>query len=297
MFSIEEFIIAVFCCVDDLLVEITEVYPVIRRGFAPSLSASEVMTMEIVAEYLGIDAEKDIWKYFHRHWLGWFPALKSRSAFIRQAANFWQYKQLVQQKLAAKLGAFECEIHLIDGLPMPLCSFNRAPRCRSFRAEADYGFCAAKKQTYYGFHGHLIVSVTGVISGFTLTRANGSEREALWDLVSRIRGELIGDKGYLSQFLAEELAQVGIILRTPLRSNMSQSSNQACIHLQQRFRRLIETVIGQLVERFNIEKIRARDMWHLTSRINRKILAHTLCFWLNRHNCDPLQFDELVTQY
>jgi hypothetical protein len=108
---------------------------------------------------------------------------------------------------------------------------------------------------------------------------------------------LIGDKGYLSQFLGEELARYGIRLRTPLRSNMSDSNHPSYIHLQQRFRRLIETVIGQLVERFNLEKIRARDMWHLTSRINRKILAHTLCFWLNRHSHDPLQFEQLVTEY
>jgi hypothetical protein len=54
-------------------------------------------------------------------------------------------------------------------------------------------------------------------------------------------------------------------------------------------RRLIETVIGQLVERFSIEKVWARDLWHLTSRINRKLLAHTVCRWLNRHNIEPLQ--------
>ena len=45
--------------------------------------------MEIVAEFLGMDADKDIWKYFHRHWLKLFLNLKSRYAFIRQAANFW----------------------------------------------------------------------------------------------------------------------------------------------------------------------------------------------------------------
>lgn len=78
---------------------------------------------------------------------------------------------------------------------------------------------------------------------------------------------------------------------------MSQPNSQTCLRLQQRFRRLIETVIGQLVERFHIEKIRARDLWHLTSRINRKILAHTLCVWLNRHHCDPLQFEGIVTEY
>jgi hypothetical protein len=55
-------------------------------------------------------------------------------------------------------------------------------------------------------------------------------------------------------------------------------------------------VIGQLTERFKIEKVRARDLWHLTSRCNRKLLAHTVCFWLNRQRPDPLQFDDLVTE-
>jgi len=40
-------------------------------------------------------------------------------------------------------------------------------------------------------------------------------------------------------------------------------------------RRLIETVIGQLTERFHIEKVRARDTWHQCSRFWRKLLAHT----------------------
>ena len=41
-------------------------------------------------------------------------------------------------------------------------------------------------------------------------------------------------------------------------------------------RRLVETVIGQLGERFNIEKVRARDLWHLANRFVRKLLAHTM---------------------
>lgn len=65
-----------------------------------------------------------------------------------------------------------------------------------------------------------------------------------------------------------------------------------------------ETVIGQLCvsvarrrHRFSIEKVWARDMWHLTSRLNRKVLAHTVCVWLNRlFGLEPLQFDSLVTE-
>jgi hypothetical protein len=294
MFSIEEFIIAVYCCVDDLLAEIAQGRPIRSKGFAPALADSEVLTMEIVAEYQGIDADQAIWKYFRSHWLEWFPGLSSRCAFVRQAANLWQYKALVQQHLAAKLGAFVDSVHLVDGIPIPLCGFSRAPQCRSFQGEAAYGYCAAKKQTYYGFHGHLIISATGVITGFSLTPANGSEREALWDMVQTFHGLLIGDKGYLSAQLQQELQQLGIQLETALRSNMHDPRPPSRVALLKRLRRLIETVIGQLVERFSIEKVWARDLWHLTSRLNRKLLAHTVCRWLNRHSSEPLQFEQLV---
>jgi hypothetical protein len=63
--------------------------------------------MEIVGEYRGIDADKEIWKYFRDHWLSLFPRIPSRSTFVRQAANLWQYKQRLQQRLASQLGAFE----------------------------------------------------------------------------------------------------------------------------------------------------------------------------------------------
>lgn len=175
------------------------------------------------------------------------------------------------------------------GLVVPL-------KCRSFKGMAAYGYCAAKQQFYYGFHGHLLISATGVITGFSLTPANGSEREALWDMVQTIHGLLIGDKGYLSAALQPALRAVGIELETALRSNMHDTREPVWVALLQRIRRLIETVIGQLVERFSIEKVRARDLWHLTSRINRKLLAHTVCRWLNRHSADPLQFDQLVSQ-
>jgi hypothetical protein len=294
MFSIEYFIIAVFCKIDELLKEITQTHQVRTKGFAPALSDSEVMTMEIVAEYQGIDTDVGIWKYFRDHWQEWFPALKSRTTFVRQAANLWQYKAMLQEKLAAQLGALDDDVHLIDGVPIPLCYLCRASRCRSFEDIAEYGYCASKKMFYYGFHGHLLISGRGVITQFALTPANGDERETLWDLVSNIHGFLIGDKGYLSQPLRQDLHQVAIDLETALRSNMHDSRPRWWVRLIVKVRRLIETVIGQLVARFHLNKVWARDIWHLSSRLNRKILSHTVCFWLNRHSLHPLQFEDLV---
>jgi len=53
---------------------------------------------------------------------------------------------------------------------------------------------------------------------------------------------------------------------------------------------------GQLVERFSVEEAWARDHWRSTSRLNLKLLAHTICRWLKRHSSNPLQFEQLVTQ-
>ena len=77
---------------------------------------------------------------------------------------------------------------------------------------------------------------------------------------------------------------------------MNERRSKHFVCLLVKLRRLVETVIGQLCERFQIETVWARDLWHLTSRLNRKLLAHTVCVWLNRHSCDPLQFDQLIPQ-
>ena len=295
MFSTEDFIITVFCNVDDLWREMTQGRKIRKRGFAPSLSDSEIITMEIVGEFKGMDTDKGIWNYFKGHWSKLFPQIKSRSTFVRQAANLWCYKQQLQRILAQKLGAVTDSIHLIDGLPIPLCHYRRAKNCRLFAGKVSFGYCAAKDEKYYGFKGHLLISYEGVITGFTLTSANGSERDALWEISSGVNGLLIGDKGYLGQDLQHDLRNWGVDLQTAKRSNMNDNRARHWVKLLVKTRRLIETVIGQLSERFKIQTVKARDVWHLTNRINRKLLAHTLAFWINRHSFHPLQFEQLIS--
>ena len=295
MFSTEDFIIAAFCCVDDLWSQVTQGKRIRQGGFAPSLSDSEVITMEIVGEFLGIETDKGIWHYFRAHWLNLFPKITSRTTFSRQASNLWCYKQKLQQLLATNLGGFNDPIHLIDGFPISLCHYQRAKNCRLFIGEANFGYCASKDEKYYGFHGHLVISAEGVITGFCLTGANGSEREALWDVVDGIEGLLIGDKGYLSSSLQSDLSVNQLNLQTPKRSNMVDERPRNWVRALIQTRRLIETVIGQLAERFHLGKVKARDLWHLTSRINRKLLAHTVALWLNRHSNNPLCFQQLIS--
>lgn len=294
--SMEDFIITVYCLIDELLKKQLGNEKLRKRGFQPALSDSEIITMEIISEFLGIDTDKGAWEYFYNHWLDLFPAIGSRSNFAKHAANLWVIKQQMQKELATQLGAFSDSLHMADGFPMSVCHFRRANFSQVFAGEAAYGYCASKSETYYGFKGNLLINSDGVITEITVTQANIDERESLWDLVGGVQGMIIADKGLIGAEYQSELLQcTGINLQTSVRSNMEEKRSKLFLKWLVSTRRLVETVIGQLAVRFNIEKVRARKRWYLTNRIARKVLAHTICVCISKKMGNPpLQFDLLI---
>ena len=66
------------------------------------------------------------------------------------------------ERLAQMLDAGLDDVHLADGFPMDVCGFARASRWRSFNDDVDYGYCALKKKAFFGFQGHLLISMTGI---------------------------------------------------------------------------------------------------------------------------------------
>ena len=293
--SLEEVIITVFCWVEDDFELVTGGVKLRTGGFAPRLSDSEAITLEIVGELLGHDGDEAIWSYFKRHWAAWFPGLGDRSTFVRQVANLWRVKQLLHERLVAELGARGADGHIIDGFPIAVCKLARAVRCQVLKAEADYGYCAAKREYYYGLKAHLLIDLRGVAVGITLTPANLDERDAAYDLLPAMAGLVLGDKGYIRPQFKADCEALGIDLQTPLRHNMKDHRPRWWLKLLQRIRKRIETVIGQFEQRFGLAKTRARDGWHLTNQVTRKLLAHTVGVWLNlRQGREPLDLDGLL---
>jgi len=292
----EDFIITVYCIIDDLIKKQIGNQNLRKSGFNPALSDSEIITMEIVAEFQGIDTDKGAWEYFCNHWRFLFQNLGSRSNFAKHASNLWAIKQNMQKDLAKQLGATSDFLHLADGFPMPVCHFKRANFSQVFAGEAAYGYCASKNETYYGFKGNLLINSEGVITAATVTQANIDERESLWDLVDGIHGTIIADKGLIgADYKSELFKNTGIDLQTAVRSNMTENRSKEFIKWLVSTRRLVETVIGQLTDRFQIEKVRARKLWYLTNRIARKMLSHTICVCINKKiGNPPLQFELLI---
>ena len=94
---LEDFIITVFCWVEEHWSPVMGGQRLRQRGFAAKLTDSEVITMEVVGELLGLETDVGLWTYFHHHWRSWFPALGSRTAVAQQAANLWAIKQVLHR--------------------------------------------------------------------------------------------------------------------------------------------------------------------------------------------------------
>ena len=268
-----------------------------QRGPEPELSDSEVLTMEIVGEFLGIDAEKDLYAYFKRHYGEWFPALREvhRTTFTRQMANLWVAKERLWRHLLRRTG-FDPRISVVDSFPVPTCRFARAYRCRLLPEESAFGYDEMAKQTFYGLRAHLRICWPGVIVGVALAPADAHDLTVAEELLEGAEGWALGDRNYWSPKLTERLlGEEGLRLLAPYKSKNKEKKPWPRWLVQKR--RRIETVIGQLVERYRAKKVRARDRWHLTSRWLRKVLSHTMSVFLCQEEADlpPLRFAHLLT--
>jgi hypothetical protein len=291
--DLSTFIVAVFCLIDDRL----KGRRIRQRGPAPKLSDAEVLTIEIVGEFLGIDTDKGIHLFFRRHYAEWFPALHEvhRTTFARQAANLWKVKERLWQELLL-LAPHDPTFALVDSIPLPACLFARAYRCRRFRGEAAFGKDTLLKQTFYGLRMHMRVCWPGLISRFSVAPANAHELSVLPELVeSTGRGLAVGDRNYWSPKTREELAITeGLELLAPFSSKKRDPAPKKSALLS-RLRYRIDTVFSQLTERYCIKRVWAKDLWHLTGRLLRKVLSHTVAFLLNhRAGNRPLQLAKLL---
>jgi len=293
--SREDFIIHVYCFIDEFFKKLTQSKPLRSRGPMPLLPDAEAIVMQIVGEFLGIDSDKAIWEYFKANWSHFFPKLGDRTTFVKQVGNLSYWIERLHKTCSATLGAITDQTHITDGFPIPICNFKRAHFSKIFKGEAGYGYCAAKGQTYYGFKGHLVINSIGVISHFVFAASNIDERDVLPENIEGISGRLLGDKGLIRPELSADLAQRNIKLEHPLRDNMKDHRSKEYLNNMKNQRRLVETVIAQLTERFNIEKMRARNIWRASLRLTRKILAHTIGMLINQLIGRPLlQFEGLV---
>ena len=98
------------------------------------------------------DSEKAWFSFVKRNYIHLFPKIGSRSRFNRTRRALLLATKLLCEKLLSVFSMPCSDYFIIDSFPLPVCKFERARYCHTFRAYgANYGRYASQKETYYGY--------------------------------------------------------------------------------------------------------------------------------------------------
>lgn len=228
-----------------------------QRQRKRSLTASEIMTILIAFHQ---SHYRDFKAYYNEQvvktWHAEFPGLVSYTRFVEYIPSVLVPLTVYLQTCC--LG--QCSgISFIDSTSLDVCLNQRIHSHKVFAGLAQRG----KTSTgwFFGFKLHLVVNERGEILQFCITPGNVDDRKPVPKLAQRLFGKLFGDKGYISQKLAQQLREMfNVQLITKLRANMNNQLMLLSDRLLLRRRVIIETIIDQLKNISQIEHSRHRSV-------------------------------------
>ncbi|HEX9037621.1 MAG TPA: IS982 family transposase [Ktedonobacterales bacterium] len=241
-----------------------------RRRRATQLSPSEIMTILILFQQSGYRTFKGFYtQHVQTQLRVEFPHLVSYARFValipRVVVPLAIY---VQTQLGACTG-----ISFVDSTALCVCKTARIAQHRVFQVDAHRGKTSVG--WFYGFKLHLVVNDRGDLLAFCLTPGNVDDRRPVPRLVRRLFGKLFGDRGYISQALAEQLFTTqGLRLITKVRKNMRERLLAYADKLLLRKRALIESINDQLKNVCQIEHSRHRSPYNFVAHLLAGLAAY-----------------------
>lgn len=282
--DLENFLTLTYCLVDELYQTLK--YIVDRPGPNPLFSDSEVICLNLVGQ-MAFDSEKAWHGFVKKNYIHLFPKLLERSRYHRRCKDLQQITELMRVKLLYFMNTHLQDWFVMDSMPVPVCVYTRASRNLRFAADFQvdnntlYGHCAAKKEDYYGFKLHLLVTTQGVPAHYVLAPSSHHDVILGSEVLESYRKYTLTlfDKGYvgLEKRLIEPDDYQLIIQK---RDNQTPNTPIEKAFLGT-FRKTIETTNSLLAGQFNLQFCRAKSAWGLTNRVIAKITALTLSIFIN----------------
>lgn len=162
--------------------------------------------------------------------------------------------------------------------------FGRAYFGKRLRDISSYGYCASKKETYYGMKVHVITDLYGAPIDYVLTKANVDDRDVLFELSNLVNIDvLFGDNGYVRNIGEELKEEKNIKLYALKRSNSKNPLPQNFRNMISKLRRRIESTFYQLNECFNIDRIRSNSKIGLQTSLEIKLLCFNIISLIGGH--------------
>ena len=211
-----------------------------QRTRACRLTLSEILTILIAYHQSGMAC----FKYFYLNLCQWnrnlFPGLVHYDRFVTLIKRAFPALLCLLKSIQGEI----TEYLFIDATPMAVCHGLREKRHKTFKGLAAKG----KTSTgwFFGLKLHLIVNTKGEIVRLVITPGNVDDREPVPDMMKGIVAKLIGDKGYLSKKLFQQLFEQGSMVITKIKKNMKNCLMEIADKLMLMRRFFIETIFSSL---------------------------------------------------
>jgi hypothetical protein len=259
------FIITVHVITDDMMLQLGHTDHCLSR-----LTDAEIVTIAVVAaKYFHNNHERALWVMTK---LGYLSGKLSTSRFNRRLHKLSDWLPLVIDTLGELLR--NGEVYIIDSMPVPVCRRARASRCRKVRGRAYCGYCAAKREKFFGWRLHLICTPAGVPVSFASVPGGYHDLTPIHELTYILPegATVFADKGYNSRSdEATILEETGVRLVPIRRKNME--ANEWADEMQlRRYRKSIETVNSQL-EKMGVQNLHARSNEGFDIKVHASLLA------------------------
>ncbi len=242
-----------------------------KRNRHSELSAAEIMTIII---YFHQSHYRNFKHYYLQniqvHFKPYFPKVLSYSRFVTLTKSIFVPLMFLMQLLKGE----KTGIYFTDSTPIKACHIKRSNQNKVFKdiakkAKSTIGW-------FFGFKLHLVINDKGEIMAFQFTTGNVDDRKPTLDLMKNLMGKLIGDRGYLSKKLSEELLDQGVQLITRTKKRMKNQLITLFDKWLLRKRAIIESVNDQLKNISQIEHTRHRSIWNFSVNLLAALIAYSL---------------------
>lgn len=274
--------LVVYCLIDDLYQALVPEAVRLRPGHSRmKLSDSEVLTLSVMQEALSTDSELSFVRSMRRNHPDLFPSLLSCSRYHRRRKALVGVQQALFAHLAAEF-AEHARWLTVDSAPVETTKVERSQTGAASIPQAAYHVRAARKQLFFGFRLHAVVTDEGAVVEFALAPANEGERGVAERMLAAVgpasSGLVLGDNNYCGPSFEVAAAQHGHRAATSPRRTDADRTSRLWVRGP---RALIETVFGMLADQFHAERTRARSLLGVWSRMVAKVLAFDLSLLVN----------------
>jgi Transposase DDE domain len=289
---IDRFLTQLYIVVDDWM--LTRGNALLGRlpGAGPRFSHSEVLTLVIACHWLGYKSQRDFLRFIRNNHLSLFPNLLTQSQFNRRQRNLCWVLEQMRRDMAGRMNMTASDYLVVDGTPVCVRHWRRHGKNHLILEGAGLGYCASKREYFYGYRLLFLVDPEGVPLTWCLIGGNEDEREGLMKMLEDYEDlTVLGDKGFVDAERRRQLREHhNIALLTPSRRNQvcrNQEVKAGWASWMGRLRRLVETSFAQAKETMRLDRIRVRDRWGAVSQVIAKVAALTLAAFFNRQQGQP----------